>query len=113
MSLLLSYATLVFSTYIYQQNTANEQGHLFVLGGDSYVAMSTNNIMATAGERGGGYMNDVWVSKGTGWEIYYSAGGKKKPMAKSTMTWKVVTRGRVPPVGLTYEEWIVCQVICQ
>lgn len=87
---------------------------MFVLGGDSYVATSTNNnIMATAGKRGGGYMNDVWVSKGTGWEIYYSSGGKKRPIAKSTMTWKKVTPGRVPPVGLTYEEWIVCQVISQ
>lgn len=83
-----------------------------MLGGDSYVATSTNNIMATAGERGGGYMNDVWMSKGTGWEIYHSGGGKK-PMAKSTMTWEEVTPGRVPPVGLTYEEWIVCQVMPQ
>lgn len=52
-------------------------------------------------------MNDVWVSKSSGWEIYSDG---NKPMAKSTMTWNEVNPGRLPPADLTYEEWIICQV---
>lgn len=30
-------------------------------------------------------------------------------MAESTMQWDKVNSGRLPPAGLTYEDWIICQ----
>lgn len=76
---------------------------MYVLGGDSFVTTTDE----AAGERGGGYTNDVWVTEGSGWEIYSKG---NKPMIKSTMEWDEVNPGRLPPAGLTYEEWIICQV---
>lgn len=74
-----------------------------MLGGDSFVTTTDE----AAGERGGTYKNDVWVSGGSGWEVYSDG---SKPMAKSTMEWDEVNPGHVPPAGLTYEDWIICQV---
>lgn len=74
-----------------------------MLGGDSFV----KTVDEDAGDRGGGYMNDVWVSEGASWDVHSSG---NKPMAKSTMQWDEVNPGRVPPAGLSYEDWIVCQV---
>ncbi|CAM9226284.1 unnamed protein product [Hapterophycus canaliculatus] len=83
-------------------DSINEWGYLYVMGGDSFVTTTEE----TAGERGGGYTNDVWVTEGSGWEMY-TAGNK--PMMKSTMQWDEVNPGRLPPAGLTYEDWIICQ----
>lgn len=67
--------------------------------------MKTTDV--EAGERGGGYSNDVWVTEGHGWRIFSEG---NKPMMKSTMEWDEVNPGRLPPAGLTYEDWIICQV---
>lgn len=74
-----------------------------MMGGDSFV--KTTDV--EAGERGGGYSNDVWVTEGYGWKLYSEG---NKPMMKSTMQWDEVNPGRLPPAGLTYEDWIICQV---
>lgn len=73
------------------------------MGGDSFVKTTDED----AGERGGGYTNDVWVTEGSGWEIYSEG---SKPMIKSTMEWDEVNPGRLPPAGVAYEDWIICQV---
>lgn len=85
------------------QDSINEWGYLYVMGGDSFVTTTDE----AAGERGGGYMNDVWVTEGSGWEMYAEG---NKPMIKSTMQWNEVHPGRMPPAGLTHEDWIICQV---
>ena len=86
-----------------KQDSVNDWGYLYVMGGDSFVKTTDEE----AGERGGGYTNDVWVTEGSGWKIYNEG---NKPMIKSTMQWNEVNPGRLPPAGLTYEDWIVCQV---
>lgn len=85
------------------QDSINDWGYVFVLGGDSFVKTTDE----AAGDRGGGYTNDVWVTEGSGWAIYSDG---SKPMAESTMRWDEVNSGRLPPAGLMYEDWIVCQV---
>lgn len=84
------------------KDSTNNWGYVYILGGDSFVKTTDE----AAGERGGGYMNDVWVSEGAGWEVYSDG---SKPMAMSTMPWDEINPGRIPPAGLTYEDWIVCQ----
>ncbi|CAM9829507.1 unnamed protein product [Ectocarpus sp. 8 AP-2014] len=83
-------------------DSINDWGYLYVMGGDSFVKTTDED----AGERGGGYTNDVWVTEGSGWEIYSEG---SKPMIKSTMEWDEVNPGRLPPAGVTYEDWIICQ----
>lgn len=84
------------------QDSEADWGYIHVLGGDTFVKTTDED----AGERGGGYANDVWVSDGVGWELYYEG---SKPMAESTMLWDEVNPGRTPPAGVTYEDWIICQ----
>lgn len=85
-----------------RQDSINDWGYLYVMGGDSFV--KTTEV--DPGERGGGYSNDVWVTEGYGWKMYSEG---TKPMMKSTMQWDEVNPGRLPPAGLTYEDWIICQ----
>lgn len=85
------------------QDSTTDWGYVYILGGDSFVKTTDED----AGERGGGYTNDVWVSEGAGWEVYSDG---NKPMAKTNMKWDEINPGRLPPVDLTYEEWIICQV---
>lgn len=84
------------------QDSTHDWGYVYVIGGDSFIKTTDED----AGQRGGGYTNDVWVSEGSGWEIYSEG---TKPMAESTMQWDEVNPGRLPPADITYEEWIICQ----
>lgn len=84
------------------QDSTADWGYIHVLGGDSFIGRADEDAHTS----GGGYMNDVWVSEGATWELYNEG---SKPIAKSTMSWRQVNPGRLPPAGVTYEEWIVCQ----
>lgn len=84
------------------QDSTQDWGYVHILGGDDFI----ENIDGNAGQRGGGYKNDVWMTEGSDWEIYNEG---SKPMALCTMQWKEINPGRLPPADLTYEEWIICQ----
>ncbi|CAM9297204.1 unnamed protein product, partial [Choristocarpus tenellus] len=80
----------------------NDWGYLYILGGDSYVRGIDEETQSDDGE----YLNDVWVSEGSAWDMFKQG---LKPMAKSEMYWREVNPGHIPPTDVTYEDWIACQ----
>jgi hypothetical protein len=95
----------------------NSLGKVFLMGGDSFSEDKTIRDLSpgafdTSWEHG--YKNDVWSTTGTEW---YTGGDprerneyhQKIPHTTSKMKYELMTSGRHPPPGMTYEDWIICQ----
>jgi hypothetical protein len=89
---------------------------LFILGGDTY---DNSNLPVDLNIRSAdfshGYKNDVWVNEGTEWKVLPDISLRNKheqkiPRQTSFQTWEKKQAGRLTPVGVTYEEWISCQL---
>ncbi|CAM9417490.1 unnamed protein product, partial [Chrysoparadoxa australica] len=77
-------------------------GYVFLFGGDDYTR--TTDIQQR--DKGGGYVNDVWVTRGPRWTLNTET---TRPLPHSKVQWENVIRGEIPPAGVTYDEWIACQ----
>ena len=96
----------------------NVGNRLFLMGGDDHKY--TINSEGTDG--GGGVRNDVWFTEAAAWKVTgvsrHDGGvnsyqrktdyGVAQPITRSQMLWTRTNKGRVPPAGVTYKEWIQC-----
>jgi hypothetical protein len=61
-----------------------------------------------------GYKNDVWYTTGTNWLVYpdirlRGKTGQKIPIVKSNLLWTQVSYGSLPPPGVKFDDWIICE----
>lgn len=96
-------------------STIGAADSLFVLGGDTY---ENENLPIDLDIRSAdwthGYKNDVWVTEGTEWITHPDIAlrnrhGQKLPRQTSYQRWDKRQKGLLPPIGVTYDEWISCQ----
>lgn len=92
-------------------------GKVYLVGGDTNYGDKTSKPF-TMGKLdqvwNNGYKNDVWRMGGTDWLIrgdnrVRTAYRQKVPKVTSKIKWEQVSPGLVPPVGVSYDDWIICQ----
>jgi hypothetical protein len=98
------------------KDTANN-GYVFLMGGDSNSGDPTVRDF-TIGKLdsvwNNGYKNDVWRTSGTEWMMRGNMRirtdyRQKAPKVTSEIKWTLRNPGLAPPVGVTYDNWIICQ----
>ncbi|CAM9247287.1 unnamed protein product, partial [Ectocarpus fasciculatus] len=88
---------------------------LFVMGGDTYDNENLAiDLKSRSADWAHGYKNDVWVTEGTEWITLPDIAirtryGQKQPRQTSFQKWEKKQKGLLPPIGVTYDEWISCQ----
>lgn len=114
------------ATVIMHSGKRPDIGEVYILGGDSNdgnYAQDSPGLLDKS--RTKGYMNDVWKTTGTEWEVSgdirlrsdfrreraYTGTPKtnqKIPRVYSHMQWIRRTPGMLPNPGVTYDDWIIC-----
>jgi hypothetical protein len=87
------------------------------VGGDTYDGSggAANSVPGLLDYNwGNGYKNDVWTMKGTVWQVegdirLRTDFGQKIPQVRSTLRWNQETAGIIPPIGVTYDNYTVCE----
>jgi len=85
---------------------------MFLVGGEAFESNlqedSANNGLLH-------YKNDVWMATSIGFNTYEhltdtTEYGDPLPIIHGQMDWTLMTAGKIPPVDMTYEEWISCSL---
>ncbi len=105
-------------------------GKIYIMGGDTNSGDTTTRDFSPGEldtQWNNGYKNDVWSTEGTEWMTggdirvtnSYRGGGanprdqlaskQKLPRTTSKMRYDLVTPGKFPPPGVTYDDWIICE----
>jgi hypothetical protein len=104
-------------------------GKIYIMGGDTNTGDATTRDLMPGEldtQWNNGYKNDVWSTDGTEWmtggDIRVSgpsrggggsldqlASKQKLPRTTSMMEYDLVTPGKFPPPGVTYDDWIICE----
>jgi hypothetical protein len=86
-----------------QEELERVQSRLFVLGGDDWNGKSCPR----PGTNGCGLQNDVWYTPGVDYTTWFNL-FEQKPTVISRAEWIQTNIGKVPPTGVSYDQWIQC-----